>query len=100
MQFESIRYDAAADVLYVKMAGQIVASAPIPGDDFVILNRNAAGEVIGLQLLDVASLSASRWVGKFQTGEIPEPMFWLVDALLRRIFPKLQSDLEAGRKYR
>ncbi len=57
-----INYDIANDVLYVKLpGGKIVRSTTADGDDFVILNFDEHGEVVGLQLLEISDMGINRW---------------------------------------
>jgi len=78
-------YDPSGDVLYVKVAGaRIRAGRPVEGDDFVILNVDQDGVVVGLQLIDAREMSAVRWREYFATPEIPEEIFAAVDAWLQK----------------
>ena len=78
-----LTYDAQSDVLYVKLrdAARIVDCEPIDGDDFVVLNRDAAGRIVGLQLLYVCEMSVGRWVEHFR--DVPGPLFEAVEGWLR-----------------
>ena len=82
----SLRHDSSSDVLYVRdPRAQIATSAPIPGDGFVVLNFDASGHVVGLQLLEVGELTQRDWREFFRTGEIPPVMFDAVDAWLAQV---------------
>lgn len=85
----SVDYDACSGILYVKLlyaslCASICVSQPLEGDDFVILNKDSRGAVVGLQLIDVREMSSARWEEHFHTPEIPEPLFAAVDDWLRR----------------
>jgi uncharacterized protein YuzE len=77
--------DAESDVLYVKVRGaRIRTSRSIGGDDFVILNSDSKGRVVGLQLVAFSQMSSARWSSNFHTGEIPEAIYvevyrWLLE---------------------
>jgi hypothetical protein len=77
-------YDGASDVLYVKLPGvDIYASHGLSDDDFVILNVDRDGNVVGLQLLGVVeSMPLERWQTHFHTNEIPMPLFEAVSQWL------------------
>lgn len=62
----TVSYDEQADVLYVKIhEAKIVDSEPLDGDDFVIVNRDAAGRMVGLQLLYASEITTWRWERHF-----------------------------------
>lgn len=61
-----VSYDAKADVLYVKMPGaKIVDSGPLDDDDFVIVNRDSVGRMVGLRILCASEITAWRWERHF-----------------------------------
>jgi len=73
------------DILYVCLQGaEVYASEPIRGDDFVILDRNREGTVIGLRIIDASQMSVDRWTKFFDpsTGEIPEFLFMIAQERL------------------
>ena len=85
-----LTYDAQSDVLYVKLPGaRILESDSIEGDDFVIVNKDSAGRIVGLQLIAVRdSMSLSRWAQHFQ-NDVPTSLFqavarWLAQPETRR----------------
>src|SRR5579872_3548106 len=84
MKNMELRHDADNDVLYVREAGvQIWSSEPIQGDDFVILNMDRDGRVVGLQLMCAREMAHARWREFFHPPEIPEEIYATVDRWLR-----------------
>jgi uncharacterized protein YuzE len=76
---EIIHHDAASDVLYAKLPDRkVVRSAPLPDDDFVILNVDAGGEVVGVQLLEATEMNRGRW-REFFRNAIPITLFEAID---------------------
>ncbi len=52
-----ITFDTESDVLYLRRTGyELRSSNPLPSDAFIIVNRDLAGEVVGLQVLYASDL--------------------------------------------
>lgn len=82
MSYSHLEHDVRADVLCAKIAeDRVYASRPLPDDDFVILNRDRDGRVIGVQILNVREMTVGRW-REFFKKDVPQPLFALVDEWL------------------
>ena len=78
----TVSYDKTADVLYLKDPDATIASsAPLPGDDFVILNRDKSGAVVGLQLVSASEMTLDDWLD-FYHVDVPKPLFGAVSKWL------------------
>jgi uncharacterized protein YuzE len=70
----AVTYDTHNNVLYVCLTDQIIKSSKTPEDDnFVILNYNANGEIVGLQLLEFSDATETYW--RSFEKEIPPILF-------------------------
>lgn len=53
----ALALDEASDVLYLRLPGRsLYSSSQLPSDSFLIVNRDATGEVVGLQALYASDL--------------------------------------------
>lgn len=58
----AVTYDTHSNVLYVRLTDETIVTSKTPEDDhFVILNLNAKGEVVGLQLLEFSDATETYW---------------------------------------
>lgn len=57
-----VTHDMASDVLYMKLAGTHIANShESPGDDYIILNYDTLGTVVGVQFLAVSEMTPDFW---------------------------------------
>ena len=83
-----VSYDAAMDVLHTRSApGGAETSRTLAGDDGVILNIDARGVTVGVQILFASVMAKDpdrdRWGSCFREPAIPTDMFHAVVEWLR-----------------
>lgn len=77
-----LRHDVANDVLYARLPDRrVVQSLPLEDDDFVILNVDAGGDVVGVQLIEAREMTPGRW-REFFRSSVPAPLFDAIDRWL------------------
>jgi uncharacterized protein YuzE len=82
---QPLHYDEAGDVLYLKLEhAKIHASAPLPDDGSVLLERNQTGQIVGLQLMCAKEMTQERWRKFYRTCDMPWWMYITVDNWLER----------------
>lgn len=70
----TITHDAALDVLYVKLEGaRIATSREAPSYDYLILNEDSEGLVVGVQII-LASECADSWRGHLDKDILPSEL--------------------------
>lgn len=71
--------DTAADVLYVKLEGvRIATSREAPSDDYLILNEDNEGRVVGVQVM-FASEFADSWCAHPDKEMLPAELLLALD---------------------
>lgn len=79
----AVDFDERTGVLYVREQGARFAhSAEFDSDDFLILNHDREGRVVGIQVIS-ASDFASEWVGHPVRDLIPPPIRERADSWMR-----------------
>ena len=75
-----LRVDADHDVLYAKRLGaRIHLSDEAPTDSFLILNRDADGDVVGVQFLAVNEMELEYWRHHPDRGFLPADILAALD---------------------
>ncbi len=75
-----IKYDAGADVLYVRRDGATIhRSKEAEHDGYLVLNMNSQSEVVGVQLLCAKEMPATTWHEHPDKERIPLDIFNAVE---------------------
>lgn len=80
----SLTIDERADVLYARRPGvPIRTSREAPGDSYLILNLDAGGNVVGVQLLAAHEMPADFWREHPDRGALPPDLLAALDRWMR-----------------
>ena len=80
----ALSLDEEADVLYVRMRDRrLLSSRVAPSDSFLILNTDAAGNIVGLQVLYASELKTS-WARHPDRALVPAPLANAIDEWVAR----------------
>jgi len=75
-----LRFDTDRDVLYAKRAdASIRRSAEAPSDGYLILNCDAEGRVVGVQLLAAQEMPNAAWRQHPDRGALPPDLLAALD---------------------
>lgn len=75
-----LRHDGGSDVLYVKRAGATIrTSREAAHDGYVIHNLDAAGAIVGVQLLAASELPSALWRNHPDRGALPDDIARTID---------------------
>jgi len=97
----SVRFDADLQVLYLKIEGlQILNSWALPLWTDLILNQNAHGDIVGIQMLEALTFPALIWLQVKQ--DLPKVLqeaveyFWNNYKIPEALPPEILYEKEAG----
>lgn len=84
-----IDFDDDADVLYLRFEAERIAYSRESDDDGeLIINLNAAGAVVGVQLLGALILGPEGWQAHPERPRLPAPLREALDGWYRALPPK------------
>ncbi len=87
-----LRHDGGSDVLYVKRAGATIrTSREAAHDGGLIVNLDAAGAIVGVQLLAASELPAALWRNHPDRSVLPDDIARTIDAWLDARPPRAQD---------
>lgn len=87
-----LRYDNESDVLYVKRAGATIhTSREAAHDGGLIVNLDAAGAIVGVQLLAASELPAALWRNHPDRSALPDDIARTIDAWVDARPPRAQT---------
>ncbi len=87
-----LRHDGGSDVLYVKRAGATIrVSREAAHDGYVIVNLDATGAIVGVQLLAASEMPVAFWRNHPDRSALPDDIARTIDAWVDARPPRAQD---------